>query len=95
MTGADLVVGAPSSTWYTTGYGAIHAFYGLDGTEEDADDAAVRIRGTADRDDLGTSLLPLGDPDGDGAPSFAVGATGYDGGELEGGGVFFFEGGGL
>lgn len=84
----DLLVGDPLAD----GVGAVHRFLSPLGgaatlTPGDADG---RERGDAAGDQLGAAVLALGDPDGDGVESFAVGAPGADAGAADAGAVYLF-----
>jgi hypothetical protein len=68
----DFVVGAPGGTGISGG--AVHGYSGLDGSEL----TQLYHLGSTFRDNLGASMVALGDVNGDGVPDFAVGAPGAD-----------------
>jgi FG-GAP repeat protein len=68
----DFAVGAPGGTGIAAG--AVHVYSGQDGTEI----VALRKSGSTFRDNLGSSVVGLGDVNHDGIPDFAVGAPGAD-----------------
>ena len=91
---ADVVVGSYYDSYGYDSYCGSVAFFSGDsfsGTELDLGDATDRVYAMDDYDYLGRSLV-LADIDGDGYVDAIAGASGYDGDEDDGGGIFVFAG---
>ena len=68
----DLVIGAPKDSSGFERGGAAHAYSGMDGQ------LLFTVLGQWERDELGTSVGPAGDPDGDGQRDLVLGAPKAD-----------------
>ncbi len=86
----EVLVGAPDDDTVGAGAGAV-ALHDVPGSGVAFDAGWLVVTGASAGDALGSAAVSLGDLDGDGWPSIAVGAAGYDGGGTDAGGVYVFD----
>ncbi len=89
----DIIVGAPDNADYASAAGAAYLLFGPVSGSVDLAHADMILNGTVSSDEVGSSVVGVGDTNGDGLADVLIGAPQYDGGSTNGGAAFVLLGG--